>query len=183
MSNDVNQGGSPRTNRELMLNAYQNATVIPAFNIPHLPIMEPVAKAIEDTNAFGFIAVAACEWVRFEAKSQEAIYAEYRKCCKEPWTRLHQDHVPVIDEDDRRVDYISILKKALDLGFDSIMVLPEFTACSYTWRMSVPIFILAMPFLIAAWIDSTAMPEPPCRTRGLFTAVFNFDKCSILILA
>ncbi len=122
MPNDVNQGGSPRTNNELMLNAYQNATVIPAFNIPYLPMMAPVAKALENTNAFGFIAVAACEWERFEAKSQEAIFAEYCKCRKERWTRLHQDHVPVIDEDDRRIDYIGILKKAVDLGFDSIMV-------------------------------------------------------------
>ena len=122
MSNIVNQNISPRTNRELMLNAYQNATVIPAFNIPHLPMMAPVVKGLEDTNSFGFIAVAACEWERFEAKSQEAIFAEYCKCRREPWTRLHQDHVPVIDEDDRHIDYISILKKAVDLGFDSIMV-------------------------------------------------------------
>jgi fructose/tagatose bisphosphate aldolase len=111
-----------RTSRELMLNAYENATVIPAFNIPYLPMMAPIAQALVDSNSFGFIAVALCEWERFESKSQEAVFAEYSKCCRGPWMRLHQDHVPVIDENNVRLDYISILKKAIDIGFDSIMV-------------------------------------------------------------
>jgi len=34
--------------------------------------------------------------------------------------RLHQDHVPVIDEDNVRIDYISVLSNAIDLGFDAI---------------------------------------------------------------
>ena len=34
-----------RTIRELMLNAYNNGTVIPAFNIPYLPIVQPVVQA------------------------------------------------------------------------------------------------------------------------------------------
>jgi fructose/tagatose bisphosphate aldolase len=47
---------------------------------------------------------------------------EYFAVYQEPWMRLHQDHVPVVDEDNLRVDYLSILKEALDLGYDSIMV-------------------------------------------------------------
>ena len=111
-----------RTSRELMLNAYRNSTVIPAFNIPSLPMIAPITKALVDVNAFGFMAVARCEWVRFEAQSQEAVVAEYRKYCRLPWMRLHQDHVPVIDEDDLRVDYLAILRNAVEVGFDSIMV-------------------------------------------------------------
>ena len=111
-----------RTSRELMTNAYQNATVIPAFNIPYLPMMAPVVQALVDMNSFGFITVALCEWQRFGCESQEAVYTEYTRCRKEPWMRLHQDHVPVIDEDNVRIDYISVLSNAIDLGFDSIMV-------------------------------------------------------------
>ena len=111
-----------RTGRELMLNAYKNSTVIPAFNIPALPMMAPITRALVHVNAFGFIAVARCEWERFDAVSQEAVTAEYRKHCRLPWMRLHQDHVPVIDEDDLRVDYLAILRNAVDVGFDSIMV-------------------------------------------------------------
>ncbi|MFH1614526.1 MAG: class II fructose-bisphosphate aldolase [Planctomycetota bacterium] len=111
-----------RSCRELMLNAYKAGSVIPAFNIPYLPMMAPVARALEDMNAFGFIAVARCEWQRFESKSQEAVYQAYTKCHKEQWMRLHQDHVPAVDEDNTTVDYLSILKNAVRLGYDSIMV-------------------------------------------------------------
>ena len=108
-----------RTSRELMVNAYEKATVIPAFNIPYLPMMSPITQSLVDLNSFGFIAVAVCEWKRFESKSQKDVFLEYTKYYREPWMRLHQDHVPVIDEDNTRIDYISILKEAIDLGFDS----------------------------------------------------------------
>ncbi len=111
-----------RTSKELMLNAYRNKTVIPAFNVPYIPMIEPITRALQDLNAFGFIAVARCEWERFGSQSQEAIYNEYIKHCKPQWMRLHQDHVPVIDEDDKMVDYLQILENAIKLGFDSIMV-------------------------------------------------------------
>jgi ketose-bisphosphate aldolase len=105
-----------------MLNAYHSQLVIPAFNIPYLPMVEPIVRALVDVNVFGFVTVARPEWERFEAQSQRAVRDEYLKVCQEPWMRLHQDHVPVIDEDNLRVDYLSILKEALDLGYDSIMV-------------------------------------------------------------
>jgi ketose-bisphosphate aldolase len=35
---------------------------------------------------------------------------------------LHLDHVPVIDEDNRRVDYLPIIKEAIALGYQSVMV-------------------------------------------------------------
>jgi len=111
-----------RNSRELMLNAYRHHTVIPAFNIPYLPMVAPIARALVDMNSFGFIAVARPEWVRFQAKSQEAVRDEYHKNYREPWMRLHQDHVPVIDEDNQAVDYVAALQAAIDLGYDSIMV-------------------------------------------------------------
>ena len=36
--------------------------------------------------------------------------------------RLHQDHVPVIDENGELVNWKSIIGEALDLGFDSVMI-------------------------------------------------------------
>jgi fructose/tagatose bisphosphate aldolase len=36
--------------------------------------------------------------------------------------RLHLDHVPVIDEDGQRVDYLAIIRQAIGLGYDSVMV-------------------------------------------------------------
>ena len=36
--------------------------------------------------------------------------------------RLHLDHVPVVDEDGQRIDYLSIIQLAIDLGYHSVMV-------------------------------------------------------------
>ena len=111
-----------RNSRQLMLNAYNARTVIPAFNTPYLPLIAPVAKALVDSNCFGLISVARADWQYFEAKNQSTVYQEYHKYCDEKFMRLHQDHVPVIDENDNKVDYMGILKTAVDLGFGSIMV-------------------------------------------------------------
>ncbi len=46
---------------DLMLRAWNTATVIPAFNIPYLPIMAPVVRALEETKTFGLIQVARPE--------------------------------------------------------------------------------------------------------------------------
>jgi ketose-bisphosphate aldolase len=110
------------TSREMMWNAYKGGVVIPSFNVAYLPMVTPVVEALVDCNAVGFIAVARLEWVRFEAQSQEAVRREYARHARAPWTRLHQDHVPVVDEDGEEVEFVQLLRRAVDLGYDSIMV-------------------------------------------------------------
>lgn len=105
-----------------MLTAMKAGIVIPAFNIPYLPMMEPIVRALRDTNAFGLIQVARLEWEKFESRSLEVIRDEYEKTKDEAHTRLHLDHVPVIDEDNLRVDYAAIIKEAINLGYESVMV-------------------------------------------------------------
>ncbi len=107
---------------ELMRRAFEQHLVIPAFNIPYLPMMAPVVRALRDTGCFGLIAVARLEWEKFAAGSLEAVYAEYQRVKDERFTRLHLDHVPVIDEDGLEVDYLDILSKAVQLGYQSVMV-------------------------------------------------------------
>lgn len=111
-----------RKTNELMINAWKAGTVIPAFNIPYLPMMKPIIKALQDTRCFGLIAVARPEWEKFEAKSFQAVYELYQELKDEHVTRIHLDHVPVIDEDNKKVDYEKILSEAADLGYQSIMV-------------------------------------------------------------
>ena len=106
----------------LMLRAYQKKIVIPAFNIPYLPMMEPVIAALRYTKTFGLIEVARLEWEKFSSKSMKAIRDTYEKCKDERFTRLHLDHIPVIDEDHELVDYLSIIKEAIELGYESVMV-------------------------------------------------------------
>jgi hypothetical protein len=67
-------------------------------------MMEAVVEALRDTDCFGLIAVARPEYMKFEARSDRAIYQEYQRVKDERFTRLHLDHVPVIDEDNLSAD-------------------------------------------------------------------------------
>jgi ketose-bisphosphate aldolase len=95
---------------------------LPAFNIPYLPMMEPVTQAIVDQDCFALLATARLEWYKFEARSLAAVAEEYRRWERPGHTWLHLDHVPVIDEDNLYVDYLPILREALDVGYQSVMV-------------------------------------------------------------
>jgi len=107
---------------DLVHRAVQIGTVIPGFNIPYLPMMEPVVRALRDTNSFGLIMVARLEWVKFESGSLEAVRDEYERVKDLNHTRLHLDHVPVIDEDGLRVDYKETIERAVKAGYGSVMV-------------------------------------------------------------
>jgi len=107
---------------DLVRRALKTGTVIPGFNIPYLPMMEPVVRALRDTNSFGLIMVARLEWVKFESGSLEATRDEYERVKDLDHSRLHLDHVPVIDEDDLRVDYKEIVERAVRAGYGSVMV-------------------------------------------------------------
>jgi ketose-bisphosphate aldolase len=105
-----------------MQQAFEKGTVIPAFNVPYLPMMEPLVRALRDTKSFGLIEVARLEWEKFQARSLEAIRETYESCKDKRYTRLHLDHIPVIDEDNQPVDFTAIIRRAIDLGFDSVML-------------------------------------------------------------
>ncbi len=85
-------------------------------------MMAPVVRALRDTECAGLIMVARLEWTKFEARSLAAIREEYERVKDERYTRLHLDHVPVIDEDDLRVDVAPLMREAIRLGYGSIMV-------------------------------------------------------------
>lgn len=102
--------------------AWKNGVAVPGFNIPYLPMMAPVVQALRDCNSFGLIMVARLEWEKFESKSLRAIRDEYEAVKDINHTRLHLDHVPVVDEDNQLVDYEAISAEALELGYESVMI-------------------------------------------------------------
>jgi ketose-bisphosphate aldolase len=103
-------------------NAARAGLVVPAFNVPYLPMVEPVIRAVVDQDSFALIEVARLEWMKFEAQSPAAVLEEFLKWNQPTYVRLHLDHVPVIDEDGRPVDYLAIIQDAIGLGFHSVMV-------------------------------------------------------------
>jgi ketose-bisphosphate aldolase len=108
--------------RVIVQKALQAGVAIPAFNVPYLPMIEPVIRAAVDQNSFALIETARLEWIKFQAGGPEAVAHEFFRWQKPEHVRLHLDHVPVIDEDGLRVDYLSIIQEAVDLGYHSVMV-------------------------------------------------------------
>ena len=95
---------------------------IPAFNIPYLPMVEPVVQAVVDLDSFSLVAVARLEWIKFESGGPAEVAREFSRWRKPDHVRLHLDHIPVIDEDNLRVDYMPIIQEAIQLGYESVMV-------------------------------------------------------------
>lgn len=110
------------TSRELVQRAVEAHTAIPSFNIPYLPMMAPVVGALRDTGTVGMVTAARVEWKQFSPGSPRELFDAFEPYREEPLVRLHLDHIPVIDEDDERVDYLSYLAEAVDLGYDSVMI-------------------------------------------------------------
>ncbi|MDL2237936.1 class II fructose-bisphosphate aldolase [Christensenellaceae bacterium OttesenSCG-928-K19] len=108
--------------KDTMLRAKEKKTVIPACNIPYIPMVKPIAQAFEDENSVAMIQVARVEWEKFFAGSLEAVAEEYEKYKKPDHTLLHLDHVPVIDEDFQKVDYMALMERAVKAGYQSAMI-------------------------------------------------------------
>jgi ketose-bisphosphate aldolase len=111
-----------QSTREIVLKARALRLGLPAFNIPHLPMVEPVIRAVRDQDSFALLEVARVEWTKFGAQSPAAVMEEFRAHDDPRHVRIHLDHIPVIDEDLRTVDYRSIIEEALLLGYQSVMI-------------------------------------------------------------
>jgi fructose-bisphosphate aldolase, class II len=107
---------------EIIRRAYERGLTVPAFNVPYLPMIEPVIRAVADQDCFALVAVARLEWMKFGAVSPAAVQAEFVRWQRPDSVRLHLDHVPVIDEDKLQVDYLAVIRAAIDLGYGSVMV-------------------------------------------------------------
>jgi ketose-bisphosphate aldolase len=106
----------------IVQNASKAGVALPAFNIPYLPMLEPVVRAVVDQNSFALIETARLEWIKFAAGGPDVITREFFRWQNPAHVRLHLDHVPVIDEDGQRVDYLAIIQQAISLGYHSVMV-------------------------------------------------------------
>lgn len=110
------------TSAEIIRNALSAGVAVPGFNVPYLPMIEPIVRAIVEQDAFALISVARPDWMKGAAGSPAAVQAEYARWHDSRHVRLHLDHVPVVDEDGQDVDYLAIIRDALEVGFHSVMV-------------------------------------------------------------
>jgi ketose-bisphosphate aldolase len=110
------------TNAQIIHKASLAGLTVPAFNIPHLPMMEPVIRAVVDQDAFALIATSRLEWTKFGAKGMAEVQAEFKRWERPAYVHLHLDHIPVVDEDNQRVEFLPLIRQALDLGYASVMI-------------------------------------------------------------
>ena len=107
---------------QVIRNAYESGLAVLAFNVPYLPMVEPIVRAVVDQDYFAMIETARLEWIRFEAGDSAAVKEEFNKYYQPGYVSLHLDHVPVVDEENCEVDYLSIIREAIDQGYHSVMV-------------------------------------------------------------
>jgi len=108
--------------KTIMRTAWTHHIPVPAFNVPYLPVLAPIVDTLKRLDAFALTEVSRLEIVKFKAESWARVAGEFNRCADRAFTRLHQDHVPVIDEDNLRVDWETQIRQALDLGYDSVMI-------------------------------------------------------------
>ncbi|MBN2355192.1 class II fructose-bisphosphate aldolase [candidate division KSB1 bacterium] len=135
--------------KQIMATAKAKQVLIPAFNVPYPPMIAPTIQALADTGAFGLLEIAYIEWKKFQATSLEGVYHEYQKYKDARYTRLHLDHIPVIDEDDLPADYVGIISNAIKIGYDSVMVDGSKLSLAENIRATRQIVALAHPVGIA----------------------------------
>ena len=111
-----------RSTNDIVNAAVEKGLVVPGFNTPYLPMVEPIIRAAVDQDAFALVETARPEWIKFEARGPDAVMEEFQKWNQPDYVHIHLDHVPVIDEDGLEVDFLPIIKQALDLGYQSVMV-------------------------------------------------------------
>ncbi len=111
-----------KSSGKIISRARELGIALPAFNIPFPPMMKPVVSAVADEDSFALVEVARIEWLTFEIQGPDRFMEEYRKCADPGHVRTHLDHIPVVDEEGHAVDYLPIIRKAIQLGFDSVMI-------------------------------------------------------------
>jgi fructose-bisphosphate aldolase class II len=107
---------------DIVRHAAEAALVVPAFNVPYLTMVEPVIRAVVRADCFALIETARLEWIKFESHGPAAVMQEFSRWDAPGHVRIHLDHVPVIDEDGLQVDYLPIVREAIALGYQSVMV-------------------------------------------------------------
>lgn len=108
--------------REYMLRAYGTGILIPAFNAAYPEMVKPICDTLKRLETFGMCEVARPDVEKFGAIGFDVIFEEYTTYADTEYVSLHQDHVPVIDEDGESVDYRKLIRQGVELGFDSVMV-------------------------------------------------------------
>jgi len=105
-----------------MHRAYERGVLVPAFNAAYHEMVKPICETLEKLNTYGLLEVARPDIEKFGIDTFTSAAEAYRPFAHIECVDLHQDHVPVIDEDGLDVDYMKLIEEALDAGYTSVMI-------------------------------------------------------------
>jgi len=77
---------------------------------------------VTDQDVCAMIETARIEWQKFECYGAQEVAERFAPFRESAHVWLHLDHVPVLDEDDVEVDFLPIIRQAIDLGYGSVMI-------------------------------------------------------------
>ena len=72
------RGERMKNSNDIMHAALRLGVGLPAFNIAHLAMTEPVIRAVVDQDSFALVEVSRIDCVKFGARSSAAVMDEYR---------------------------------------------------------------------------------------------------------
>jgi len=105
-----------------MQRACERGVLVPAFNAAYHEMVKPICETLERLNTYGLLEVARPDIEKFGIESFSKAGELYKPFSSLQCVDLHQDHVPVIDEDNLNVDYMKLITEALDSGYTSVMI-------------------------------------------------------------
>jgi len=105
-----------------METAYHRGILVPAFNAAYHEMVKPICETLVRLKTFGLVEIARPDIEKFGIESFSTAAETYRQYENPEYMSLHQDHVPVVDEDNLRVDYMSLIEQALQAGYKSVMI-------------------------------------------------------------
>jgi ketose-bisphosphate aldolase len=108
--------------KTMMERAFQRRIMIPAFNAAYHDMVKPICDTLKRLKTFGLLEISRPDIEKFGIESFTRAAELYFAHCDEEFMALHQDHVPVIDEDDIRIDYMALIREAIAAKYDSVMV-------------------------------------------------------------
>ena len=108
--------------KEYMKKAYAKGILIPAFNAAYHEMVQPICETLKRLKTYGLCEISRPDIEKFGIDSFSKAAEYYLKYADSEYMSLHQDHVPVIDEDGLEVNYKTLIQEALDSGYQSVMI-------------------------------------------------------------
>jgi ketose-bisphosphate aldolase len=105
-----------------MKRGYERGVLVPAFNAAYHEMVKPICETLKRLSTFGLCEISRPDIEKFGIESFTSAAEYYFKYADSDYMALHQDHVPVIDEDGYEVDYRKLVREALDAGYQSVMI-------------------------------------------------------------